>query len=181
MRCLPDSFFFVWPFASSASLIDFYLCELCVLCFLWVCVSARALPHFIFHILFLLPAAATIDDDDYCDQPDYSSDNADGCPGGTEAHGRCRENGSRFYWRKGGWKRWNGRKKVNFCSRGMTARVMLHWAEPILLVAVQMKYPDVSLEMLYRDRMPSSEDKKKRTQSSVIRYDVALLSLFTVV
>lgn len=58
--------------------------------------SARALPLFIFPILFLLPAAATIDNYDYHDQPDYASDNAEDCPGGTEAQGSCREDGSRF-------------------------------------------------------------------------------------
>lgn len=36
----------------------------------------------------------------------------------------------------------------------MTARVKLQDAERILLAEVQIKNPDVSFEMLYRDRTP---------------------------
>lgn len=39
---------------------------------------------------------------------------------------------------------------------GTTAKVRLQLADPIRFSDVQMKNPDVSLEMLKRDRTPSS-------------------------
>lgn len=68
------------------------------------CVCARALPHGIFSILLLLllPAATTIDDNDYCDEPDYTCDNADNCSSGSKVHGGCKEDGTKMLWWKDG-------------------------------------------------------------------------------
>lgn len=61
------------------------------------CVCARALPHGIFRIfLLLLPAATTIDDNDYCDEPDYTRDNADNFPSGSKVHCGCKEDGTKM-------------------------------------------------------------------------------------
>lgn len=52
-----------------------------------VSVCARALPQGIslFFLFLFSPAAATIDDDNYCDQPDDTCNNADDFPSGTKA------------------------------------------------------------------------------------------------
>lgn len=54
-------------------------------------------------------------------------------------------------------------------SLGMTANVKLQLAEPTWFCDVQMKNPEVSLEMLNRDRDPSSATQWQKLDKTLLR------------